>query len=232
MRFLSILVFAGMLNAWQNSSFPNFPSVQAQGSAKISARPDQVKIDIGVVSQGRTAAAAAGANATLFNDVMAELKKVVGTAGEIQTVSYQVHPDYKYPKEGGTPSIASYTATNVVRVTSPNVDKAGEIIDAAGAKGANTVRGIQFGVRDERAFRAKALGEAVRNAKANAEAMAAGLGMKLSRVIRIEEAGNTPPVRPQLMMMREAAADSAATQVAPGAIELEVSVLVTAEITN
>ena len=236
MRIATAFIFAAVVFAQPNPNpnpLPNFPSVRAQGHATVSAKPDQVRIDIGVVSQGKTAQAAAAANATLFAEVMAALKKVVGTTGEIQTVGYAVNPDYKYPREGGTPTIAGYTATNTVRVTTSKVDQAGEIIDAAGSKGANTMRGIHFGVKDERALRGRALREATQNARANAEAMAAGLGLKLVRVHRIEDAG-APVVRPMQMEMMQAramAADAAPpTPVAPGEIEVEARVALTAEL--
>ena len=199
----------------------------------MSAKPDQVRIDVGVVSQGKTAAAASAANATLFSEVMASLKKVVGTSGEIQTVSLQVHPDYKYPREGGTPAIAGYTATNVVRVTTSKVEQAGEIIDAAGSKGANTIRGIHFSVKDERALRAQALREAARDARSNADALAAGLGVKIVRIVRIEDAGAAviPMQREEMMMARAQMADAAApTPVAAGSIDVEARVTLTAEI--
>lgn len=209
------------------------PSVEAQGHAKVTAKPDQVRIDIGVLTQGRTAQAAGAANATQFTEVVATLKKAAGAGADIQTVSYSVQPNYRYPKEGGTPTIAGYTAQNIVRVRTSQVDKAGEIIDAATGTGANQIRGIEFSVRDERSLKAQALREAARDARANAEAMAAGLGLKLARVLRVQELVE-PGVRPmrEMAMMRGAAADAAApTPIESGNIEVEATVVVTAEVT-
>jgi uncharacterized protein len=231
---VAALILAGSALAQREAvPQPNVPTVRAQGRATVSARPDQVRIDIGVVSQGKTAKAAAAANATLFSEVMAALKGLVGTGGEIQTAGYSVHPDYRYPREGGTPTIAGYTATNVVRVTTSKVEGAGDIIDAVSTKGANAIRGIHFSVKDERALRGRALREAARNARENADAMASGLGLKVLRVQRIEEAG-APIVRPmqmEMMQARAAAADAAPpTPVAPGEIEVEAQVTITAEL--
>ena len=235
MRTATALFFAGLVSAQPNpQSAPNFPSVRAQGHAKVAAKPDQVRIDIGVVSQGKTASAASAANATAFAEVMAALKKIVGSSGEIRTISVQVHPDYRYPREGGTPTIAGYTATNVVRVTASQVDQAGAIIDAASGKGANSIRGIHFEIKDERGLRAQALREAAKDARANAEAMAAGLGLKIHRIFRIEDGSPSIP-RPQyqMEMMAARAADAAPpTPVAPGTIEVEAAVTLTAELGN
>ena len=228
MKIAAALVIAGALAAQDTSRTPTIPAVRAQGSATATAKPDQVRIDIGVVTQAKTAQAASTANAAQFTEVVNALKKIAGTGAEIQTVSYSVQPNYRYPKEGGTPTITGYSAVNVVRVVTPLVEKAGEIIDAATGTGANTVRGIEFSVKDERALRAKALGEAARNARSNAQAMAAGLGLRITRILRIEDSFE-PPTRPvrEMAMMR---ADAAQTPIETGTIEVQATVAVTAEV--
>jgi uncharacterized protein YggE len=235
MRLFSILVAGVALVSAQPvepSLVSRVPSVRAQGRAKVTAKPDQVRIDIGVITQARTAQAAGAANATAFSEVVESLKKVAGASAEIQTVSYSVQPNYKYPKEGGTPTIAGYTAQNIVRIRTSEVDKAGEIIDAGTGTGANRIQGIEFSVKDERGLRAQALREAARNARSNADAMAAGLGLKVTRVLRIEESP-APEFRPvrEMAMMRGAASDAAApTPIEAGLIEVEATVIVTGEV--
>ena len=228
MKIAAALVLAGIVAAQDTSRVPSVPSVRAQGSATATAKPDQVRIDIGVVTQAKTAQAASAANATQFTEVINALKKIAGAGAEIQTVSYSVQPNYRYPKEGGTPTIAGYSAVNVVRVVTPAVEKAGEIIDSATGTGANAVRGIEFSVKDERALRAKALREAARNARLNAEALAAGVGLRVTRVLRIEDVVEGPvrPVR-EMAMMR---ADAAQTPVEPGTIDVQATVVITAEV--
>lgn len=211
------------------------PTVRAQGTATATAKPDQVRIDIGVVTQASTAQQAGADNARQFTAVVAELKKVVGDKGEIQTVSYGISPNYRYSKEGGTPTITGYTATNNVRVTSTDVDASGKIIDAASRVGANAIRGIEFSLRNEQALRAKALAEATRSARANADAMAAGAGMKIVRVLRIEDSsqGEVRPFQERsVMMMKAPMADSAQTPMEAGNIRVEVSVVLTGELGN
>src|ERR1017187_6700897 len=89
------------------------PSVQANGSATITAKPDQAQLDVGVVTNGATAQDASQQNASLSNTVQAVLGKVLGSAGTLQTVSYYVTPRYS-----NTPNQASvivgYTASNTV----------------------------------------------------------------------------------------------------------------------
>jgi uncharacterized protein YggE len=207
------------------------PTVRAHGTATVTAKPDQVRVDVGVVTQAQTAQAAAAENAKQLSQVLAELKKAAGAGAQVQTTSYSVHPNYRYPKDGGTPSIAGYTATNVVQVTSPDIANASKIIDTATRTGANTIQGVQFTLKDEQAVRSQALAEAVRQAHASASAMASALGLKIARVVSLEDAAQPPvqPVREMMMQARAAAAD-VATPVEPGEIRVTANVILTAEV--
>jgi uncharacterized protein YggE len=211
--------------------WPKVQKVTAHGVAEVSARPDQVRIDVGVVTQAQSAQEAAAVNAKQVSAVIADLKKAIGADGEVQTVSYYVHPNYTHPREGGTPRISGYTATNVVRVTSSDVANAGKLVDAATRTGANNVHGIEFSLKDESALRAKALAEAVKRARANADAMAAALGMKVSSVLLVEDGASPPPVQPlrrDMMMMQRA--EAASTPVEPGTIKVRAEATLTASL--
>src|SRR5438874_745072 len=93
------------------------PYVLATGEATVSVKPDQVVIDIGVITQGTTAAAAAGLNAKQTDAVLADLRKLVSSADRLKTTGYSVRPTYQNPKPGTTATITGYTASNVVQVT-------------------------------------------------------------------------------------------------------------------
>src|SRR5437588_8199900 len=97
------------------TAVPALPAVQANGSATITAKPDQAQLDVGVITNGANAQDASVQNATLSNTVQAALKQVLGAAGTMQTVNYAVSPRYS---NNGQPSvIIGYTASNTVRVT-------------------------------------------------------------------------------------------------------------------
>jgi uncharacterized protein YggE len=226
MRLLAAVLMA--VCALAQESAPKTPTVRAHGTATVTAKPDQVRIDVGVVTQAQTAQAAAAENAKQLSQALAELKKVAGAGAQIQTSSYSVNPNYRYPKDGGSPTITGYTATNIVQVTSPDIANASKIIDTATRTGANTIHGVQFTLKDEQTVRSQALGEAVRQARANAEAMASALGLKIASVLNIEDSASPPfqPVR-EMMQARAAAAD-VSTPVEPGEIRVTANVTVTA----
>src|ERR1035438_3121307 len=111
------------------------PSVQANGSATLAAKPDQAQLDVGVVTNGATAQDASQQNASLTNTVQAALSKVLGSAGTLQTVSYYVSP--LYSNTPNQPSaIIGYSASNTTRVTTTDLSQIGLLIDAANQAGA------------------------------------------------------------------------------------------------
>jgi uncharacterized protein len=207
------------------------PSIRTTGEATVTAKPDRAIIDLGVVAQAQTAQAAAAQNATRLDSVLRALKNAAGTGAEIRTISYSLDPDYRYPKPGGQPELAGYTARNVVQVTTPDLGAAGKIIDAATQAGANSIDRLQFTLKDDQAPRAQALREAASKARANADAIAAALGVKIAGVLFAEESAAQPSPRPMFAMARMAEATAAApTPVAPGNLEIHGTVTLTVEI--
>jgi len=204
--------------------------VEATGEATVSVKPDQAVIDIGVLTDEPTASAAAAQNARQSDALFVQLRKLIAANDRIKSASYSVAPHYKYPKPGAPATIASYTATNVVEVTVDDSARVGKIIDAALESGANTIRSVDFRLKDPRATRSQALREASSNAKASAEAIAAGLGVHIVRLLSAQESRpedeefgvykKVPPPPPGV----------AATEIAPGPIDVTAIVVVRAEV--
>ncbi len=202
--------------------------IRTFGEASVQAKPDQAQIDIGVVTQAADAQAATAQNATQADAVLARLRGALGTDAEIKSVNYWLNPDYKYPKEGGgKPVISSYTATNIVRVTTGNLQQVGRIIDLATQFGANQIQRLQFTLKDDQAVHAQALQQAAQKARASAESMASSLGLKIARVLSLEEGA---PVRVPVREMAMAASARAETPVEPGTIDVRAQVTLTVEV--
>jgi len=224
---------AGGISAQDSAEKMSRPSIRVTGVATMSAKPDQAQIEIGVVAQAQTAQAAATRNAQQLEAVIAELRKALGPDAGIKTISYALNPLYRYPKEGGQPAITGYTATNIVQVKINNLDDVGKAIDLATQSGANTIQSLQFKLKDEQAAQAQALREAAMKARAKAEALASALGLKLGRVLLVEE-GTATIVRP----MRGEVADQkgfrsgyvAPTPVESGTIDIHATVTLTVEV--
>ena len=163
------------------------PYVQANGEATVSAKPDQALIEIGVITQGATALTVAEQNAKQTDVVLADLRRVLGGSKQLKTTNYSVRPNYQYPKPGAAPVISGYVATNVVEVTLDDLAQVSKVIDSAIQLGANRIQKLESRLKNSRAVRAQALREAAEEAKASAEAIALGLGLKVIRVLSAEE---------------------------------------------
>jgi hypothetical protein len=211
---------------------PPTPSIRAAGEATVTAKPDRAIIDIAVFTEAPAAQAAASQNATRLDAVLRAVKASAGAAADIKTVSYSLDPNYRYPKPGGQPELAGYTARNSIQVTTADLDSAGKIIDAATRSGANSIDRLQFTLKDDAVPRAEALRQAAAKARTASEAIAAALGVRIVRVLLAqEEAGGPAPVQPMFKMARMAESAAAMpTPVAPGTIEVRAGVTLTVEI--
>lgn len=231
-RSLVILWLALLMGCYataqQQSAERDGRFVRATGNAESAVKPDQVEIQIGVVTEAKTAKDAAAANAAQTSRVLEQLKKAVGSNGEVRTTSYTVYPLYRHDQGERERQLVGFTATNSVLVELNQIEKASELIDLATQTGANQIHSIQFTLRDKQVARARALQQAVRKALANAEAIATAVGAKLGRVRRVEEQGSSP-IEP-LRTMALAESRTVSTPIEPGSINITASVTITAEL--
>jgi hypothetical protein len=209
---------------------PPLSSIRVTGDAKVTAKPDRAQIDIGVTTRAAKSQEAASQNAQAVEAVLDALRKAV-PAAVLKTISYSLSPNYEYHVSGGEPTLNGYTAMNVVQVTLDELAKVGSVIDSAAQAGANHVQDIQFTLRDQDAVRAAALREAALRARAQAEVLAQALGLKVVRVLSVEE--NSPHVTPvyrQFAARAASASSAAATPVEAGTLEVTADVTLTVEV--
>jgi uncharacterized protein YggE len=204
-------------------------SIRVSADAKVTAKPDRVQIEIGVSTRAAQSQEAAQ-NARQVEAMLAAVHKAV-PAALLKTVSYSLNPNYEYHASGGEPTVTGYTATNVVQVTLDDLEKIGGVIDAAAQAGANHVQGIQFTLRDQDAVRAEALREAATRARAQAEVLAAALGLKVVRVLSAEE--NSPrfmPINHPLAGRAAMSSAAVATPVEAGTLDVAAEVTLSVEV--
>jgi uncharacterized protein YggE len=206
------------------------PTIRVTGHATITTEPDQVIVDVGVVTRAASSALAASENADLAQKVLDAMRKRMSKELTLRTVGYSVWPEYTHPKEGRSPRITGYLASNVVRAETSQLDRLGVLIDAAVAAGANRIDRIEFTLANEARASAQALREAATRARSEADALAAALGLRIVRVLSAAEAST--PVRPMIAGLQTSrlVADAAATPVESGTIDIQASVSLTVEV--
>ena len=203
------------------------PSIRTSGEAIVMVPPDRAQIDIGVTTQANTSQAAAAENAKKLEATIIRLRQLLGPTADIKTISYTLSPNYRYPREGGEPSITGYTATNIVRVTIDDLDQVGKAIDAATQAGANRIQSLRFTLKDERSIQARALREASANARRKADVLAAASNLTVVRILSVVE--SSPAVFP-VHDVAFARTETASTPIQPGNIEVRATVVMTVEV--
>ncbi|MEZ5920481.1 MAG: SIMPL domain-containing protein [Parvularculaceae bacterium] len=197
-------------------------TISVTGEGEASATPDMMILNIGVETEGATAAEALKKNAAQMNATINAIRDGGVAKKDIQTSNLSVNARYNYPRDGSTPQLTGYQASNSVRVKIHEIDKAGRMIDRTVESGANRLNSISFAFSDEKPLLEKARKNAVADARSKAELYADASGVKLGKVLQISEGGIYAP-RPVPVSARLKAADAAATPITTGESTVSVN---------
>ena len=165
------------------------------GDAIVQAQPDTAILTIAVVTPAKSAIEAQQQNATKTEAVVRALKTSAGTGAEVKTSGYSLQPMRVY-RENQPPTITGYEARNTVTLTTSELTKLGNVIDAAGQSGANDITGISFTLRQDRPARDRALQEATQEAMNKAKVMAQAIGGRVVMIAEVIEEGFQRPPQP------------------------------------
>ena len=206
------------------------PVVLTTGEGVVKLAPDRVWVSIAAESRARSPREAQRTNADAMKAVIDRLKAIGLSDDAIRTSAYDLQPEFDYVN--GRQSLRGYVARNSIEVRVDDVTRAGDVLEMAVGSGATNVSGVRFDLKDRTGPEREALRNAVADARRRADAAAAGAGMKVERVIRIEEHRSmTPEPRPMMMARQTMMADAAAAPpIVPGEIEVRVSVTLTSSI--
>ncbi|MEM1587207.1 MAG: SIMPL domain-containing protein [Candidatus Bathyarchaeia archaeon] len=154
-------------------------------SGRASARPNQVELSLGVVTEATTAAEALVKNAESMNRVIRALKDMGIFEENIETSRFNLYP--KYSSVGV--AIIGFEVTHMLKVTTTNLDEVGRLIDGAIEAGANRVEGVYFTFTKDKFEELNVLARqrAVEDARAKAETIAKSLGVKITGVASATE---------------------------------------------
>jgi uncharacterized protein len=212
--------------AAQQPSAADPPVIVTQGSGTVKQAPDRAWVTISAESRAKGPKEAQKMNADAMSSVLQKLKGTGLPDNAIQTSSYDLQPEFDY--RDGRQTLRGYVARNAVEVRVDDLPKLGEILDVAVASGATSVGGVRFDLKERDRAEREALTRAVADARARAEAIAAGANAKIDRIVRIEEhRGSVTPPRPMVMAMRESVQVADQPPVAPGELEIRATVTLT-----
>jgi uncharacterized protein len=201
---------------------PVEPFIEVVGHGEIRVPPDRATVILSVETKGPVAAAVAAANARVQRRVLDTLKALGYSGTLVSTVGYNVEPDYEPMANAPQPKQVGYVSRNSVQVTLTQLDRVGPVIDAALARGANSVQDIAFDASNTDAPRQRALAQATASARGDATAIATSMGGTLGRLVSVATQGQFRPM--QLSQVKVAYRSDAVTPINPGEITVEASV--------
>ena len=193
-------------------------------TGEVTRVPDVAIISAGVVSRSATASAALQDTANRMTRVIAALKRASVEDRDIQTSTVSLNPEYRYPQDQA-PQLVGYSASNTVTIRFRDIRNSGKILDALVSQGANQINGPSLVVDKPEAALDEARAKAVAVGRARADLYARSLGMRVVRVVSINESGGyyapPPPAPPMVAMMARGERDS--TPVQAGEQKLQVN---------
>ena len=188
-------------------------TLDVTGTGRVSVAPDEATVSLAVITEGKTAGEAVGANARETQAVV-EAVSVQPHHG-VTTSGLGVSPIIEYDSSSRA-RIVGYRATNGV-VVKTKIGYAGQIFDAGVNAGANESSGITFGLGNEAQYREDALRLAVRCAFCEARSVAKTAdvelegpesisidpsgGQMMHRTVALDRSSPATPVIPQDLMI-------------------------------
>jgi uncharacterized protein len=220
------LLFAATAVVAQQPTQPQMKVDSTNRTLTISAtdsvmvEPDLAVLHVGFATAPQDPKSAYAEGARASNAIIAAVKQAGVLDTAIRSESQYLDRDYTNPKQFKYVLRQQWT----VKV-SP--EHAAEVLDAAVNAGANSSGQIDWTVKDEKALEAEALGKAAARAKANAEVLAKGMGVRLGTLIYVSNQMSTPSFpRPMPMMAMKMSAEAAPPPLAiePHQVSREASV--------
>ena len=200
-------------------------TITVSGTGLVSVAPDVADVYIGVTVQKTTVKEARSAAATQMTAVLAAVKKDGVVDKDITTTNVGLSPAYDY-SISGTPRLIGYQWSNTVKITVRDLDKLPAVVDDSATAGATTIQGINFRVNDPTTIEGQARHQAMTDARAKADALAAAGGVSIKGVASISETSSSPTPIYYSGAAYDKAAPSVSTPIQTGTTDITVSVTV------
>lgn len=184
------------------------------GEGKSVVKPDQAEITLGIRSESGSVSTATEQVDRKMKDLVVQLKALGISEDDIKTTDYSVYPSYGPDSRTAN----QYTVSSNVRVIIKDVSKSGSVVDLVGKLGLEQSGGLMFTLSDSLKDKATkdAREQAISAAKKKADELANLAGMKLGRIVNIQEGSNAFPVP---MYAKADAAMSAGRESTPAQVQ-------------
>jgi uncharacterized protein len=201
-------------------------TLSVSGLGVVYLTPDIVYINIGVNTQRENAADAVTINKTQTSAVIQAIQDFGVDPKDIRTTNFSIWSNPQYDEFGQIKG-TNYSVDNTVNVTVRDIDKLGDLLDAAIQAGANSIYSIQFDVEDKTEATKEARTQAVEDAKVEAQELADAAGVALVQIETINYYESSPTPYFEGKGGGGGAAMESAVPIQPGQLAISVTVNVT-----
>ena len=161
-------------------------TVSFSGEGKVLAKPDIAVAYLSIVTEAATSKAAQDENSRKSQEVVDFLKKQNVDEKDIKTSSYNIYPQYNYPRFD-KPEIRGYQVNQSLQVKIRDLDNVSKILDGVVTAGVNQVGSLNFQIDNPEELKTEARQKAIDDAKNKANELKSQLGIKLGRIINFSE---------------------------------------------
>ncbi len=195
-------------------------TISVSGSGHVDAAPDIARLSLAVQNRDPSMKLARDRTVKVSNDFLALMKKLGIKDAKVRTSGLTINPEYRWDPKSNEQVFQGYFVQRQLEVELDDLSKLGTVIEGAVDAGVNQVSPPQLDSSKRKQLTQDALAAAAADARANAERLAASLGVKLGAVRTITAEGAAPPPMPmpKLMRAQAMAADGAAESYTTGEI--------------
>ncbi|WP_454916011.1 SIMPL domain-containing protein [Xanthobacter sediminis] len=197
-------------------------TITVVGEAKVTAAPDSALLSSGVVTAGKTADEALGANSKAVSALIDTIKAAGVEPRDIATANFSLQPQYATSQgaQREAPKVVGFEVRNTVRITVRDLAALGPLLDKMVQAGANQASGLAFTLSNREKLEQDARVAAVKDAMEQANVVAGAAGLRLVRIVSITpDTDGSGPILPAPMLMK---ADAARMAVPVEAGEVDV----------
>ncbi len=174
--------------------------VSVKGRGVVESAPDLAILQLGVVSVAKTAQLATASNNRSMEKILEDLQREGIEEKDIETTNFNLTPKREYRKNL-PPLIVGFQVTNTLMVKIHDLEKVGEVMQAAIEAGGNNFQSLEFTISDPSDQQEEARRRAVEDAVMRAETLTEPLDAEVGQPISIQEIQYSHHPQPHRRMM-------------------------------
>ena len=209
--------------------------IWVSGTGKVTTNPDIATLQLGIEAQEASVSEAQEKAKEAMDKVMKALTEKGIEEKDIQTQYFRIYQRTRWDDEEQQEVITGYQVSNMVLAKIRDIEKVSDIIESVVVAGGDYTRinDLNFSIDDPTTYYDRAREKAMADAKQRAEQIASLAGLQLGEPSYISESvtpvyqtmvyGLTSGSAQQMVPAPVPAMDSAASNISPGAIEINVN---------